>query len=124
MDTEKDEPRVTRRGAIVIPFYLPAGPAGVGAIATLRARGFDARGTLKLDVTSGGPVFLWLGVKEVKEAYRLTHPAAGNEGAVDFDLACSIDGDAEIEIGPGGLEIITVHSDNETIGFLALTPCR
>lgn len=99
------------------PFYIPAGPAGTGAIKRVKAQASKG-GTLKLAVVSGGPVFLFRGEVSVTSAYRATH----GETEPDFDAAASANGECEItlESAIGG---VTLHSDNETIGYLQFKGC-
>lgn len=107
------------KGGITVPFYIPASVAGVGAIASVTNPGVDARCKVALHVVSGGPVFMWFGRVELKEAYRKSHDPA----SIDFDFAASANGTYESIVTRAGLEVITLQSDSETIGFIELMPC-
>lgn len=100
----------------VQPFYIGPSQNSQGNVARIRGLTGQFCGTLELNVISGGPVFLWRGRKEIAEAYNLTHGG----GEPDFELGASANGNATVEV-EGGLELMTLHSDTETIGFVKLT---
>lgn len=94
------------------PFYIPASAAGTGAVIKIKAQAAFP-GVLELQVVSGGPVFLFRGEKSLKSAYDATHVA----DAIDFDLACAVSGRGEIGL-ESGIGLLTLQSDNESIGFI------
>lgn len=92
-------------------FYIAAGPAGVGAVFYGRPVMNTAK-TLKIHVTSGGPVFFFRGRLSAEEAYRRSHVP----GAIDFD---AVAGTEPVEIAVSErYGMFTLHSDNETIGLV------
>lgn len=96
------------------PFYIPAG-TGQGAAIQLRGPTALINGELELNVISGGPVFLWRGRLETAAAYGITHGATDP----DFDCAASAAGSGHCQV-EGGLELITLHSDVESIGYIGV----
>ena len=99
----------------IIPFYIPPGAVGVGAVVEIEPTMETGR-TLELVVVEGGPVFMFKGRRTAEEAYRATH----NSDAIDFDLAASATSKSArgVEQRYGNC---TLHSDNETIGYVRVT---
>jgi hypothetical protein len=93
-------------------------PAGVAT--RVDVSGIDVGGTFKLDVISGGPVFLWFGREDTANAQRMVTPAS-NGNSVQFDMACSANSDAEREID-GGFSTVTIFAVADTIAYIQFTP--
>lgn len=99
----------------VLPFYIPLGPANVGAVALVRIEGRNCN-RVELQVVAGGPVYGFSGRLDASEAYTKTHPAAGS--IPDFDMAANASESGDFKIDNRGQ--ITLHAEVATIGYLRL----
>lgn len=102
---------------ILVPFVIAA-----NTVTSLRSVKLPTdRGTIRLVVLDGGPVYAWIGREvSIADAVKLTTTPTDSD-QIDYDLAGVATGTpVDLDVPEGGTGTITVFSTTLTHGFLLL----